>query len=148
MTDRDTAEAIAEMEEDEAMTTRAIKQLQSGKRNAYNAALAVLREDTREWWEESLTEDPEEREEGDEPYAADSDGLLKFLAAEVLPWYAARRKELSNRPLIREQAFGESLDPNKLERLARYETHLDRKLERTLAMLLRLKELRRIDEPD
>ena len=43
---------------------------------------------------------------------------------------------------------GESLDPNKLERLARYETHLDRKLERTLAMLLRLKELRRIAEPD
>ena len=145
MTDRDTAEAITEIEEDEAMTSRAIKQLHSGKRNAYNAALAMLREDTREWWEESLTEEPEE---GDEPYAADSDGLLKFLEAEVLKWYATRRNELSNRPLIREQAFGESLDPDKLERLARYETHLDRKLERTLAMLLRLKELRRSDEPD
>jgi hypothetical protein len=53
-------------------------------------------------------------------------------------------KELSNRPLIREQAFGESLDPDKLERLARYEVHLDRKLERMLAMLFRLKELRPI----
>jgi hypothetical protein len=41
-----------------------------------------------------------------------------------------------------EQAFGESHDPDKLERLSRYEVHLDRKLERTLAMLLRLKELR------
>jgi len=30
-----------------------------------------------------------------------------------------------------------------LDRLARYETHLDRKLERTLAMLLKLKDLRR-----
>jgi hypothetical protein len=29
-----------------------------------------------------------------------------------------------------------------IERLGRYEVHLDRKLERTLAMLLRLKELR------
>src|SRR3984957_9468356 len=48
----------------------------------------------------------------------------------------------ANRPLIREQAFGESLDPDKLERLGRYEVHLDRKLERTLAMLLRLKDLR------
>jgi hypothetical protein len=38
-----------------------------------------------------------------------------------------------NRPLIREQAFGESLDPDKLERLGRYEVHLDRKLERMLA---------------
>jgi hypothetical protein len=53
-----------------------------------------------------------------------------------------RKKELANRPLIREQAFGESLDPDKLERLGRYEVHLDRKLERTLAMLLRLKDLR------
>jgi hypothetical protein len=52
-------------------------------------------------------------------------------------------KELANRPLIREQAFGEALDPDKLERLGRYEVHLDRKLERMLAMLLRLKELRR-----
>ena len=53
-----------------------------------------------------------------------------------------RKKELANRPLIREQAFGEALDPDKLERLGRYEVHLDRKLERTLAMLLRLQDLR------
>jgi len=52
--------------------------------------------------------------------------------------------EPANRPLIREQAFGESLDPDKLERLARYEVHLDRKLERSLAMLFRLKELRTV----
>jgi len=42
---------------------------------------------------------------------------------------------LANRPLIREQAFGEALNPDKLERLGRYEVHLDRKLERMLAML-------------
>jgi hypothetical protein len=54
-----------------------------------------------------------------------------------------RRGLRLNRPLIREQAFGEALDPDKLERLGRYEVHLDRKLERMLAMLLRLKELRR-----
>ena len=33
---------------------------------------------------------------------------------------------MANRPLIREQAFGESLDPDKLERLGRYEVYLDR----------------------
>ena len=60
----------------------------------------------------------------------------------MLPWFEARKKELANRPLIREQAFGEALDPDKLERLGRYEVHLDRKLERMLAMLLRLKDLR------
>jgi hypothetical protein len=60
----------------------------------------------------------------------------------VLPWFENRKKELANRPLIREQAFGEALDPDKLERLGRYEVHLDRKLERMLTMLLRLKDLR------
>jgi hypothetical protein len=49
-----------------------------------------------------------------------------------------------NRPLIREQALGEALDPDKLERLGRYEVHLDRKLERVLALLLRLKDLRQL----
>jgi hypothetical protein len=40
------------------------------------------------------------------------------------------------------RAFGEALHPDKLERLGRYEVHLDRKLERMLAPLLRLKDLR------
>jgi hypothetical protein len=51
--------------------------------------------------------------------------------------------ELIHRPAVRDQAFGEALDPVKIERLCRYEVHLDRKLERTLTMLFRLKELRR-----
>ena len=59
-----------------------------------------------------------------------------------MPWYAQRRKELENRPLIRAQAFGQSLNPERMTRLARYEVHLDRKLERTLAMLIRLRDLR------
>ena len=61
----------------------------------------------------------------------------------MLPWFENCKKELANRPLIRDQAFGESLDAEKLERLGRYEVHLDRKLERMLAMLLRLKDMRR-----
>ena len=35
-----------------------------------------------------------------------------------------------------------ALDPDKLQRLGRYEVHLDQKLERMLAMLLRLRDLR------
>jgi hypothetical protein len=35
---------------------------------------------------------------------------------------------------------------SKLAWLGRYEAHLDRKLERTLAMLMRLKELRKTDQ--
>ena len=63
-------------------------------------------------------------------------------ASSKVSWFENRQKELANRPLIHEQAFGDALDPNKLERLGRYEVHLDRKLERMLTMLLRLKDLR------
>ena len=91
--------------------------------------------------------DPDELGEGEEPATADVEGLRRFLEGEVLPWFENRKKELANRPLIREQAFGEALDPDKLERLGRYEVHLDRKLERMLAMLLRLKDLRSEPKP-
>ena len=72
---------------------------------------------------------------------------MRFLTDEVLPWFDTRRQDLRNRHLIREQAYGEALNPDKLERLGRYEVHLDRKFERTLAMLLKLKELRRPTVP-
>ena len=101
-----------------------------------------MREDTQQWWADTLARDPAELEEDEEPATADAEGLRCFLEAEVLPWFEARKKELAHRPLIREQAFGEALDPDKLERLGRYEVHLDRKFERMLAMLLRLKDLR------
>ena len=73
---------------------------------------------------------------------ADGDGLRRFNESEILPWFENRLMELANRASIREQAFGESLDPGTLEWLGRYEVHLDRKLERMLAKLLRLMELR------
>jgi hypothetical protein len=139
---------FADLNEDEAMTGRAICLLRAGKARAYGAALAALREDTREWWQDELACEPDQIGEGEEPYTADSASLLRFLQDKILPWYEARRKELNNRPLIRAQAFGEALDPDRLERLGRYEVHLDRKLERMLAMLLRLKDLRRTDAPD
>jgi hypothetical protein len=138
----ETQEDMREMEEDEAMTRHAFDLLGSRGNDRYEAALAALRADTRDWWADTLARDPDELEKGEEPAAADEAGLRRFLEGKVLPWFEARRKELSNRPLIREQAFGEAVDPDKLERLGRYEVHLDRKLERMLAMLLRLKDLR------
>jgi len=89
-----------------------------------------------------LARDPDGLEADEELATADAEGLRRFLEAEVLPWFENHKNELANRPLIREQAFGEALDPDKLEQLGRYEVHLDRKLERMLAMLLRLKDLR------
>ena len=83
-----------------------------------------------------LAGDPDDLEEDEAPATADAEGLRRFLNTEVLPWFETRKKELANRPLIREQAFGEALDPDKLERLGRYEVHLDRKLERMFTILV------------
>jgi hypothetical protein len=138
----DTDDDIRDMMEDETVTLRALDLLGSNRNDRYEAALAMLREDTRGWWADVLSHDPDELDEDEEPATADASGLRRFIEREVLPWFEARKRELANRPLIREQAFGEALDPDKLERLGRYEVHLDRKLERMLAMLLRLKDLR------
>ena len=139
----DTEGDIADMEADEAMTRSALKLLGSKRNDAYEAALAVLRDDTQGWWADLLACKPDELEEGEAPAIADVEGLRGFLENSVLSWYENRKKELANRPLIREQAFGEALEPDKLERLGRYEVHLDRKLERMLTMLIRLQDLRR-----
>jgi hypothetical protein len=142
-----TEDDIRAMRDDEAMTRRALAVLGSLRNDAYEAALAELREDTQSWWAGTLARDSDELGENEEPATADAQGLHRFLEAEVLPWFEGRKKELVNRPLVREQAFGEALDPDKLERLGRYEVHLDRKLERMLAMFLRLKDLRRETAP-
>jgi hypothetical protein len=142
-TGTDTEDEIIEMAAAETMTHRALDLLGTQRNDAYEAALAALHVDTQTWWAEVLARDPDDLEEDEAPATADAEGLRRFLETEVLPWFETRKKELANRPLIREQAFGEALDPDKLERLGRYEVYLDRKFERMLAMLLRLKDLRR-----
>ena len=64
--------------------------------------------------QDTLNSDPDELEEDDASATADADGLRCLLEGEVLSWFETLRKELANRPLIREQAFGEALDPDKL----------------------------------
>jgi len=130
------------------MTQEALRILARRSSSAYARALAALRDDTQQWWADQLACDPADHGEGQRPYAADAEGLRRFLETEILPWYDNRKRELYYRPQIRAQAFGEAFDPGRLDGFARYEVHLDRKLERILAMLLRLQELRRVAEQD
>jgi hypothetical protein len=146
-TEEQTAENQADLEDDQAMTGEAFRILASPSSSAYSRALAALRDDTRAWWEEQLGRNADDYEEEQRPYSPDAESLRRFLEAEILPWYEKRRQELEYRPLIRAQAFGEAVDPDRLERLARYEVHLDRKLERMLAILFKLQELRRVANP-
>ncbi len=143
----DAEQELVDLAADEAQTRAALDILGTKRNDAYEAALSSLRDDTQEWWAEELARIPEELEEDEQPASADREGLQRFIEDKVLPWFETRAKDLANRPLIREQAFGEALDPDKLQRLGRYEVHLDRKFERTLSMLMRLKDLRRPTVP-
>jgi hypothetical protein len=107
---------------------------------SYARALKALHADTREWWAEEL-EEPENDEGRDlEPTAS---ALREFLTGTVLPFYAQRIMALRHRDLFRSQAFGMAVKRADLERLGRYETTLDRKLQRILGMLLQLQDRRR-----
>ena len=74
-------------------------------------------------------------------YSADAEGLIRFLQHESHQ-IETRKTELERSELIRDQSFGDAFKPDLIDGLVRYEVHLDRKLERMIAMLIRLKELR------
>jgi hypothetical protein len=141
-TPADTEAQLADIAADQALTLRAMAVLGKNRDDSYEAALLELREDTQEWWAETLQESSAENDPDEELFTTDAASLRRFIEGHVLIFFKARREELSNRDLIREQALGETFEPALMERLARYEVHLDRKLERMLAMLFRLKEVR------
>jgi hypothetical protein len=142
-----TQRELADLETDRQLTLTAIEILASERNRAYEDALDALEEGTREAWAEQLTWTPEDYGANVKPYTADAASLKRYLESEILPWYDKQRAQVIAQPLVRAQALGESLDPDKLERLGRYEVHLDRKLERTLSTLIRLQELRRTKPP-
>ena len=141
--DLDVESVLAELEADRRMTLAAIEILGTGRNRAYEDALAALHESTREAWAAQLTWEADDYGEAVTPYGPNAVSLGAYLERQILPWYDARREEISVQPDVRRPALGEALDPDRLEKLGRYEVHLDRKFERTLSTLLRLQELRR-----
>jgi hypothetical protein len=138
---------LADLEADRQLTLAAIEILGSERNRAYEEALEALEEGTREAWAEQLTWTPEDYDAHVKPYTSDAASLQRYLESEILPWYDNQRAQIIAQPLIRAQALGESLDPDRLERLGRYESHLNRAFERTLSTLIRLQDLRRSKPP-
>lgn len=118
---------------DLAATSKASAILQKGGDRAYDKALRALLPDSREWWEGYVEEDE---------YTADAEGLASFIDEQLSPLCLEQEKESRHHDAIVNQTLGEGLQAYRLEKLSRYETHLDRKFERTLAMLIKLKDLR------
>jgi len=118
---------------DLAATQKAAAILRKGGTHAYGRARRSLIGESRDWWDEHVEE---------ESYPATAEGLEQFIRESLEPVCYRMVKEAQYTPAIKAQTLGEGLQAHRLEKLNRYETHLDRKFERTLAMLLKLKELR------
>ena len=129
----DVSESQRAARHDMDATNKASAILGKGGDGAYDKALRALLPDTREWWQNYVD---------DEEYPADAAGLTAFITEQVTPFVYQQEKEARHHDAIVNQTIGEGLHAYKLEKLSRYETHLDRKFERTLAMLIKLKDLR------
>lgn len=132
-TQEDIVERQRESALDLAATQKAAAILRSGGPNAYVKARRALIQESRDWWDQHVEE---------ESYPATAEGLASFIRDTLEPICYRMKKEAEYTPAIKAQTLGEGLQAHRLEKLNRYETHLDRKFERTLAMLLKLKDLR------
>ena len=145
-TDDDTAANLEGCKDARAETEKALAALDLDKGTGYEKALGLLSEGVRDWWLRKIEEDAERAEDNPDEamgYTPDADGLWTFIEEEALTLHENVERGLTNRPLVRVQAYGESLDPEKHQLLARHEAHLDRKLERIIGLLLKLQNTRR-----
>ena len=133
ITPQEMGERQRDAENDLAATRKAGEILRKGGANAYQAARRALSAGLREWWDVRLSDD-----EGD----ATAESFAEFVRDELYPFCYSDLQEVQFTPAIKAQTLGEGVQAHRLEKLNRYETHLDRKFERTLAMLLKLKDLR------
>ncbi len=133
LTTEDIANRQRDARHDLAATEKALAILDKGAPNAYDKALKALLPDSRGWWQDWVD---------DEEYQPNAEGLADFIRTHLLPTCKSLEKEARHHEAIKAQTIGEGMQAHRLEKLTRYETHLDRKFERTLAMLIKLKDLR------
>jgi hypothetical protein len=133
MTQEEIVERQRDARHDLAATYKAAAILRQGGANAYAKALRALLPDSRDCWQGYVAE---------EKYPATAEGLSEFIHKHLAPICTTIEKEARHHEAIKAQTLGEGLQVHRLEMLTRYETHLDRKFERTLSMLIKLKELR------
>jgi hypothetical protein len=132
-TPEENAKSVQSAELDLAAGRRAAAILRKGGPDAYTKARRALVAESREWWDQHVA---------DEEYPATAEGLAEFIRDSLEPIGYRMMREGQFASAIKAQTLGEGLRPHLLEKLNRYETHLDRKFERTLAMILKLKDLR------
>jgi hypothetical protein len=128
----DDEDLAVDTSDDEAHTGDALLILEAGRPDAYEQAIAALRDDSREFWINNGT--------GDDPesYPPTAEGLANFIRRELMPLLEQQKAEATMRQAVRVQAWGESLDPHRMDRLMQLDERLTRQYEKLLGMLERI----------
>lgn len=119
----------------------ALAQLRSGEDTAYEDALAQLHPDMRDAWEDVLAQADDDKDEPESPPSAAD--LERYIEADLKPWMTKYVESHHAYPLIRAQARAQAFEPVKMATLYDLDARLTRQFEKTLAMLIRLQEMRR-----
>lgn len=107
------------------------------------ATMAILDDEGKAGWKEHRQQIVCYRNEhGYEPHTEDE--MFADWLEQCLSFFQAMLTKHQHTPAIRQQIIGLSYATDRMDGIARYETHLDRKFERVLAMLLKLKEMQRL----
>ena len=112
---------------------KASQLLRRGTKGAYAKAISALLPDLKEMWREAV---------GAQKYAANANGFHLNVVELLDPLIIQMDKDARYHEDIKNQVMGQGLVAHKLQQLSRYETQLDRKFERPLGMLIKLKEMR------
>ena len=110
------------------------------KTTSYNKGLAALDKDMQDEWQNEWL--GSKMGEGSMVYTANVESLRLYIEK------SKQRQEsyiyeLENRDKVKTQILGKSFfSDNEIDTYTKYENHLDKKFEKTLGMLLKLKELR------
>ncbi len=134
-TEKDDKELDIFIRENLSRLKEALLILKDPNKNAYTNALGYLEDGCLEWWEEEV-------QEHDNGFEANAVGLSKFIQEKLQPWLKNLEHETEERPIVRIQAYGESLDPHRMSTLMALDERLGRQFEKAMSMLIRLQELR------
>ena len=149
MSEEDVAAGLDKIDEQITLAMKAEVYLLNNQ-EAPEEAEQLLDEEMRAIWHGAIQEYEIEKRRGflelrisitDEPEPPPE--LAEWLRVDLLPALANRKALLTNRDVIRRHVFADAFDPYQLDKLSRYEVSLDRKFERTLTMLVKLKAMRR-----
>jgi hypothetical protein len=101
----------------------------------YEEYLQNIDDDLKKNWEDWL--------EDKSYYKADAESFKRFIQKNCIDYYQEQLNPLLVRDAIKYEAICEAVEPTKkYDNLSRYESHLDRKFEKTLGMIVKLQELR------